>query len=126
MSINLNISIDSENQNILINGIPIASVQYVDNEISQINLVQSVQSSVFQAYNGVIITNAYPEIANGTYIQLLEQRKLVCTQNTVRFIKDNLHNIYVKPAGEFYHALMYVEPATSTIFENITTITQPV
>jgi hypothetical protein len=121
----LNISVN-ENGDITINGTRVASINYVDNEISEINIVSKVQDSVFKLYNGVHITNAYPPETNGTYIQLLEQRKLVVTKQTARFFKDGLHNIYVKPVGDIFYALIYVEPATSTIFESITTISQPV
>ena len=115
--INLNISI--ENNEIKINDIPIASISYVDSEIQKINIVSSVQQSVFQRYNGVTLTGMFPSVLNGTYIQSVSQKDLVATQNTVRFFKSENYS-YLRTDGTYYYLLVYVRPMTSKIFENIT------
>lgn len=114
--VNLNISI--ENNEIKINDIPVATIAYVNNEIQKIELLNSIQQSVFQPYNGVILSSMFPENLNGVYIQLPEQKKIVATSDTVRFYSGT-HYSYLRNDGNYYYLLVYVEPATSKVFGNI-------
>ena len=114
--VNLNISI--ENNEIKINNIPVATIAYVNNEIQKIELLNSVQQSVFQPYNGVILSSMFPDNLNGVYIQLPQQKKIVATSDTVRFYTGT-HYAYLRNDGNYYYLLVYVEPATSKIFGNI-------
>ena len=114
----LNLSISIENNEIKINDIPIASISYVNNEIQKINIVNSVQQSVFQRYNGVTLTGMFPNVLNGTYIQSVDQRDLIATTDTVRFFKGSNYT-YLRTDGTYYYLLVYVKPMTTKIFESI-------
>jgi hypothetical protein len=117
-SLNLNITI--ENDEVKINGIPIASVNYVDNSIAQIEILNQVQNSVFQPYNGVILSNMFPQELDGVYIQTISPIKAVATQTTIRFFETNNHFAYMRVDGFKYYLLVYLEPATDMVFGNIT------
>ncbi len=117
MSLQLNITIDGKE--IKINDIPVASVEYVDNRIKAIETLNQVQSSVFQPYNGVTISNLFPQELDGVYIQMVQSFKAVAPQDTIRFFQSSNHYAYLRIDGFNYYLLVYVEPATDTVFNTI-------
>lgn len=119
-SVNLQLSI--ENDQIYINDIPVASIGYVDNSVSQIENLVSVQNNVFQSFNGVILSDHRIDNLNGVYKQLLQTKKLVVTDDTARFFNTDEHYCYLKIDGFDYYLLVYTEPITSTVFGNITSL----
>ena len=120
MSSSVNLNITVENNEVKINGIPIASIEYVDNSIAQIEVLNQVQNSVFQPYNGLILQNMFPSNLDGVYIQVVDSFKAVATQDTIRFFQSSNHYAYMRVDGFNYYLLVYTEPATDMIFENIT------
>ena len=86
-------------------------------------MVSAVQQSVFQSYNGVTLSGMFPQFLNGTYVQMIERIKVVATTNTVRFFTGT-HNAYLRTDGTYYYLLVYVEPTTNKIFNDIS-LTNP-
>jgi hypothetical protein len=111
-----------ESGTIIINGTPIASINYVDSEIQKIEKVNSVQQSVFQSFNGLILTGMFPNSLNGVYVQLVQSRRAVATTNSIRFFDDNTHYMYLRQIDSFYYILVYLESATSTILGGLTLV----
>ena len=108
-----------ESGTIIINGTPIASINYVDSEIQKIEKVNSVQQSVFQSFNGLILNGMFPDTLNGVYVQLVQSRRAVATTNSIRFFDDDTHYTYLRQIDSFYYLLVYTESATSTILGNL-------